>query len=201
MSDKTNGAVTLDAVLAKMSPEEKTLLSAHIAAEAVKAAPKAAPVPQEDPALKGASPEILARLDAMAKNIAALTAKEEAGSITAKAANICRDVPGVAKEDVIAALTDAQKSGGAEGLARAERMLTGLSSMAKRGDSLTRKLGHSRKMEAGEKPETANDLVSVKAREAMKANPKLTFEGAFAKVMSEDADLARAAIQGAHLAG
>lgn len=193
MSDKNKpGAITMEVVLAKMSPEEKALLEAAIAA-------KAAPVTQEDPALKGASPEILKRLDSMAKDLEALRAKEDASSITSKANAICRDVPGVAKEDVIAALTDAQKSGGAEGLARAERMLSGLSAMAKRGTALTSKIGHSRTIKAGEQPATAEDLVTVKAREMMKTDGKITFEGAYAKVMSESPRLARAAIMGADL--
>lgn len=189
------GATTLESVLAKMNPEERKLVEDELAAKAAKVEPK------EDVTLKDASPEILKRLDAMASEIKELRADKAVNEIAQKARRIARDVPSLNVQDIQDQLNDAHKSGGKEGLERAERMLSGLAAMARKGAVLQETTGRARTLKGlgDQAPTTADDLVSVKARELMKSENGLSFERAYTKVLRSDQALATAAITGARL--
>lgn len=190
-------AKTMDELLANLDPSEKLLLDEHIKS-------KSTPVDTsksttEDPALKEATPAIMKLLEKMSGEIADLRGDKAATEISTKARRIARNVEGLNVEDIEDHLKDAQKNGGKEGLERAERMFLSMSALARKGDALRKSLGNSGVNVNPDKPRTADELVSNKARKMMETEKGLTYESAYTRVMNADPQLAAAAIAGASL--
>lgn len=197
MSNKTETPAGVDAIMAKLSPDERKTVEAHFKAAPAVVAPKA----EDDPALKGASPELLKRMQTMEAELAAMKDKDTDGTFTAKARAL--DVPGVDVGDVAQQLRDAHKAGGTAAVERLEKTLRALGSQAKRGAILMEKMGIAGKRhETTGGPATADELVKQKAEELRKSNPKLTAEQAYAKVIGDPANkkLAAAAMSGLAIA-
>lgn len=198
MSNKTEKTTAgVEAIMAKLSPDERKVME-----DAIKAAPVPAPAKvEEDPALKGASPELLKRMQNMEAELAAMKDKDTDGTFTAKARAL--DVPGADVADVAKQLRNANTAGGSAAVELLEKTLRALSAQARKGNLLMEKMGIAgKRTETTGGPSTADELVKQKAEELRKSNPKLTAEQAYARVIADPANsrLAAAAMSGMEIA-
>jgi hypothetical protein len=182
MSEQKKEPAGIDAIMGKLSPDEVKVLESHFS----KAAPEA---PKEDPALKGASPELLKRMADMESELSLMKKGRLETEFTAKARAL--NVPGVEVQELSKRLEDAFKSGGVEGLASLEKMLSAVAAQARKGAILMERIGSAGKRDSA--VGSADALVKQKAAELQKSNPKLTDAQAYAKVMADPANKALAA--------